>query len=667
MKEQERLRQLVDQIHQYDHHYYVLDKPLVSDAEYDRKFRELQELEAQYPKLRMEDSPTKRVGGEPLKQFKKWVHRVPMLSLANAMDDREFCDFDARVQRILGADTKKAMTYFAELKFDGLSINLTYEKGILISAATRGNGTEGEEVTQNIRTIKCIPLKLAGKKHPPLIEFRGEVLLPIEDFKKLNAEQIKKGEKVFANPRNAAAGSIRQLDPKVAASRPLAAFFYGVGHVEGDRCQTFAELEDTMEEWGLPVGEHRRVCKGPEEVLAFYREIQKKRDSLPYEIDGVVIKLNSFEEQEQAGTIARSPRGMVAFKFPPRQETTVVKDILVQVGRTGAITPVAVVEPVNLGGVIVQRATLHNEEEIARKDIRIGDRVLIQRAGDVIPEVVQSIDEVRTGSEKPFEMPNHCPSCQSVLKKDPEEAVRRCINKKCPAKAIERFRHFVSKGAMNVEGMGPRIVEELVDSGLVKDFADFFGLSIKDFLGLEGFKEKSSEKLYQAIQASREVDLDRVIFSLGIRFVGSQTSKEIAKNLATAKELLDLKAEQLEQMDNVGTEVTASVMEAVSDKDFQKEYLRLLGFLSVRVAKKSESGVFLGKTFVLTGTLPTLDRNAAAQLIEEKGGKVSSSVSKKTDYLLAGEAAGSKLDKAQALGIEILDEASFLKLIKTGS
>ena len=664
-KAAQRISELCELIRHHDHRYYVLDDPEVSDAEYDRLFRELQKLEEEYPKLRTADSPTQRVGGAPAPELAKIRHVQPMLSLANALAEQEFLDFDTRVHKFLDMPADKPAEYFCELKFDGLSINLTYEKGILVSAATRGDGETGENVTQNVRTIRAIPLRLHDSKPPARIEIRGEVILPIRDFERLNTEQEKKGAKLFANPRNAAAGSLRQLDPSITASRPLTAFCYGMGAVEGRKFATQAEYEDTLSKWGFRVSEERRVCKGTEAVLKFYREIEAKRERLPFEIDGIVVKLNKTAEVDQAGWISRSPRGMVAFKYPPRQETTRVEDIIVQVGRTGTLTPVAIVEPVRLGGATVRRATLHNQDEIDRKDVRIGDRVLIQRAGDVIPEVVKVIETARTGKERKFKLPDHCPVCGSAVERKPGEAAVRCVARNCVAQLKERIRHLAMIDALNIDGMGEKIVEQLVDEGLVKNWADLFKLKAEQVLELEGFAEKSSDKLVAAIRSARKPELYRLIFGLGIRHVGESTAKLLARHFGAIEPLMSASVDELQQVDEVGPEVAGSLEKFFSDKENLKDVRELLKFLDIQAPKRPKTGTskVSGKTFVLTGTLPTLSRSDATRMIEDHGGKVSGSVSKKTDFVVAGAEAGSKLDKARELGVAVIDEAELTQLL----
>lgn len=660
-----RLRELTALIHHHDFRYYVLDDPEITDAAYDVLFRELQALEAQFPDLRLPDSPAGRVGGAVLEKFGKLTHGVPMLSLANALAEEEFLEFDERVRKLLELPEGKALEYYTELKFDGMSINLTYEDGVLVSAATRGDGEVGEEVTQNIRTIRSLPLRLNTKTPPRRIEIRGEVVLPIAEFEKLNEDQAKKGQKLFANPRNAAAGSIRQLDPKIAASRPLTAFIYGMGKVEGAAFATLSQYQATLRDWGFQVGEHCGVARGAEEVLQFYRKIEKLRPSLPFEIDGVVVKLNRLEELDRAGFVSRSPRGMIAFKYPPRQETTTVEEILVQVGRTGALTPVAVVSAVRLGGATVRRATLHNQDEIDRKDIRIGDQVRIQRAGDVIPEVVEVVNEVRMGHEKPYVLPTHCPVCGTLAERPEGEAVTRCPNRSgCPAQVKERLRHFAMKDAMDMEGMGESTVDQLVEAGFLKRTPDFYTLQSEQLLKLEGFAEKSSQKLIEAVAATKSRELWRLIFALGIRHVGERTAKLLANHYGAIEPLFDATTEQLEEIHEIGPEVARSIREWFSDPLDRRELQDLLKFVTPQPPKRgSGQGILAGKTLVLTGTFPTLSRTEATRLIEEQGGKVSGSVSKKTHYVVAGEDAGSKLTKARELGVPVLDEEGLKRLL----
>ena len=652
---------LIAAIERHNHAYYIEDNPTVSDAEYDRLFKELKKLEEEHPNLMRADSPTQRVGSDVLSEFKKSRHIRPMLSIANVYNDQELIEFDERMQKLVGQNIE----YWAELKFDGLSINLTYENGVLVRAATRGDGEIGEDVTTNIKTIKSIPLKLKTKNPPELIEIRGEIILPIAAFKKLNKDQESKGDKIFSNPRNAAAGSLRQLDSKITASRPLTGFFYGIGEAPGVEFKTLEEMESTFENWGLPVGEHRKRCKNASEVLKFYKSIEEKRESLPYEIDGIVVKLNSLAHIEKAGYISRNPRGMVAFKYPPKQETTKILEILVQVGRTGVLTPVAVVEPVNLGGAMVSRATLHNQDEIDRKDIRIGDRVFIERAGDVIPKVVAVVKEARTGKEKKFSLPSHCPICDSKVVRAEDEAAVRCPNWDCPAQLKERLRHFCTKDALNIDGLGEKIIDQLVDEKLIKNYSDIYKLEKEEILKLEGFKEKSADNLLTSIKNTLKPDLYRLIYGLGIRHVGERTAKSLAAHFRDLEKMIGVSAEEFESIRDIGPEVAKSLVEYFKSKSNQSEVIALIKILKpVAPAKITENAALSGKTFVLTGTLPTLSRDQATALIEGVGGKVSSSVSKKTDYVVAGEEAGSKLEKARTLGVKVLDEEGLKSLLK---
>ncbi len=666
---QKRIQELTRQIHHHDHRYYVLDEPEISDAAYDLLFRELQKLETENPDLKALDSPTQRVGGKALDAFKKTQHRAPMLSLANALTEQELLDFDDRVHRLIERPDAESLEYFVELKFDGLSINLTYENGILVSAATRGDGETGEEVLHNVLTIRSVPLRLNTETPPKLIEIRGEVILPVADFEKLNEAQVQSSQKIFSNPRNAAAGSIRQLDPAITASRPLTLFCYGIGYSEGYKPASMNTYQDQLAAWGFPVGKHRQVCKGTSEVLEFYSAIRAKRDQLPYEIDGIVVKLNRLSELDRAGFISRSPRGMVAFKYPPKQETTIIEDIIVQVGRTGALTPVAIVTAVRLGGALVRRATLHNQDEIDRKDIRIGDRVLIQRAGDVIPEVVKVVTEARTGNERLFKIPDHCPVCSSPVDRKPGEAIVRCVSRNCVAQLKERIRHLVMIDALNIEGLGERIVEQLVDANLVTTYADVFRLKEADLLKLDGFAEKSAQKLVAAIHLARKTDLYRLIFGLGIRHVGERTAKILSQHFGEITPFFSANEEDLKKINEIGPEVAKSICLWFADPKAQQDLKALLEEVEIRALPRRAAGQggLAGQTWVLTGTFPTLSRSDATRMIEEQGGKVSASVSKKTSFVVAGEEAGTKLDKARELGIPILDEAELIKKLKTES
>jgi DNA ligase (NAD+) len=648
-----KIDSLVEKLQLWNEAYYQKDAPLVSDAEWDTAFRELESLEKEHPDLRRPDSPTQRVGAAPLEAFEKAAHRVPMLSIANSMNREELEAFDERVRKLLGQEEK--IDYFAELKYDGLSINLTFEEGILVSAATRGDGSVGENITPNVRTIRNVPLRLKTKKPPRLVEIRGEIVLPFAAFQELNKEQEENGEKVFANPRNAAAGSVRQLDSRITANRELKLFAYTLGAWEGgEKPKLQSELLDTLFSWGFEKHGFHSICRGVDKVQNFYEEIEAKRENLDFDIDGVVVKVNRLDWQEELGFVSRSPRSMTAYKFPARQQSTRIVDIAVQVGRTGVLSPVAVLEPVNIHGVIVSRAALHNQEEIDRKDIRLGDWVVVQRAGDVIPEVVSVIPEKRTGEEKKFRLPPKCPSCGTETVKVEAEVALRCPNEDCPAQNQEALEHFVSKGALNIVGLGPKILEALIQNGLVKRPSDLFRLKKTDLLGLEGFQDKSAEKLIGSIQKSKDCKLSAFIFGLGIRHVGERLAASLAREYPEVEELLKADEESLLKVEDIGEVVARSVIDFFAKKKNREEVRELikLGIHPKGAVRHSSS--LSGKSFVITGTLEGMSRQEATEWIEQRGGKVGSSVSKKTSYLLAGEEGGSKLDKARELGVPII-------------
>jgi DNA ligase (NAD+) len=658
-----RATELTELLERANHLYYVKDAPEISDSAYDKLFHELRELEEKHPDLASSNSPTSRVGGAPVDEFKKVKHVAPMLSLSNCFDESDFRAFDERIRKFLDAAPGADLEYHVELKFDGLSMSLTYADGAFEFGATRGDGETGEDVTHNLRTIRSIPMRLKGKKLPKRIEIRGEVILPIKDFEKLNQQQAKNDDKIFANPRNAAAGTIRQLDPKVAASRSLTAFWYGIGVSDGFKFESIDEMQNLFSEWGLRTGEHRKVCHGVDEVLKFYAKIQSLRDRLPYEIDGIVVKLNRFRDLDQAGYVSRAPRGMTAFKYPPRQETTVIEDILVQVGRTGALTPVAALRPVKVGGVMVSRATLHNQDEIDRKDVRIGDTVFIQRAGDVIPEVVSVVKEKRTGREKKFSILEWAAKNGITAERKEGEAAYRATNAGGELRQ-RRFEHFAMKDAMNIDGLGWKIIEQLFEAKVIETFADLYRLKLADLLALEGFKEKSSKNLLDAIAATKKVDLYRFLFGLGIRHVGERTSKIVANHFGDLAPLLKASEEEFMAIHEIGPEVAKSLKDYFSSKEGATEVKDLSKYVTPIPPKKAGSSApFAGLTIVLTGTFPNLSRSEATRLIEENGGKTASSVSKKTNIVVAGAEAGSKLDKAQELGVEVIDEAEMLRRI----
>lgn len=687
-----RYDELVREIQRHDHLYHALDQPEISDHNYDLLVEELLKIEAEHPDWVRTDSPSQRVGSQPLEAFTKVEHRRPMLSLQNSYSVEDIDEFDARVRKQLGSDAPEVVEYFCEPKFDGLAMELIYEDGVLVRALTRGDGSVGEDVTANIRTIRSVPLRLPPEA-PPLFEVRGEVVLLKDDFAKLNEQQEADGEPSFANPRNAAAGSIRQLDSRVAASRPLRMLIYAPGVIEGGAFESQSEFEKQCLAWGLPgVGvsdesleadrgrlirllksgktpaphELRlgHVARGPAEARAYYEFIQSIRESLPFDIDGVVIKVNSWRTQDELGFVARSPRWATAAKFPPQQAETTLREIAVQVGRTGALTPVAILEPVRVGGVTVSHATLHNQDEIDRKDLRVGDRVIIQRAGDVIPEVVRVANPERQGRGPAFRLPTHCPSCGNSVERPEGEAVARCVNPLCPAIVKESIKHFVSRRAMNIEGLGDKLIEALVDERLIARPSDLYFLKLEQVLNLERQGEKSAQKLIDAIDRSRESDLARVIYALGIRYVGETTAKSLALAFGGHDEFLAATSEQLSAIPDVGEKVAQSLLQALQG-DYVRNEVRRLQEGGVRLAKRKQAAGrdrLKGVKFVITGTLPE-PRDQIKSLIESEGGLVQGSVSKKTDILLAGEEAGSKLAKAQELGIRIVDWTEFQKLL----
>lgn len=651
-KQRARLEELTDRIHELNAAYYLKDDPLVSDAEYDILHRELEALEAAHPEWRRPDSPTQRVGAPPLSAFEKVAHRVPMLSIGNSMDEPELVAFHERAAKGLG---KTEIDYLCELKFDGLSVNLTYENGILVTGATRGDGSIGENITPNVRTIRNVPLRLHGKNHPRVVEIRGEIVLPVPAFQELNREQEEAGEKVFANPRNAAAGSARQLDSSITAGRDLKLFAYATGAWEGGRRPSRqSELLAQIFAWGFEEHGFHRVCHGPAEVQAYYNEIAERREGLDFDIDGVVVKIDRLDWSEELGYVSRSPRGMTAYKFPPRQQVTKINDIQVQVGRTGVLTPVAILEPVNVHGVVVGRAALHNQEEIDRKEILIGDWVLVQRAGDVIPEVVSVLKERRTGEEKKFLLPAKCPSCGTKTVKVEGEVAVRCPNEECPAQNLEALEHFVGKGRMNIIGLGPRILEQLVEVGLVRHPSDLFSLREEDILKLEGFKEKSAQKLLKSIEKSKQVKASAFLNALGIRHVGERLAASLAHKYPNVPDLFNVAEETLLGIEDIGGVVAKSVADYFARAKNQKEISRLLKLGVSPQGAKQSSADLAGKVFVITGTLSGMSRPQVSEWIEARGGKVGSGVSKKTDYLVAGEEAGSKLDKARELGVPVI-------------
>lgn len=659
-----RAEKLRTEIERRNYQYYALDRPLISDAQYDALFRELQQLEARHPELVTPDSPTQRVGAAPAEAFAEVAHRVPMLSLNNAFDQKEVGAFDRRIRDALAAES---VEYAAELKFDGLAVSLTYEHGSLARGATRGDGYTGEDVTANLRTVRAIPLRLAARRTPPLLEVRGEVLMLKNNFEELNRAQRALGDKEFANPRNAAAGSLRQLDSHVTATRKLAFFAYGLGAAEGvPRFAKHSELLDYLAENQFPVATERGVVRGVAGLLEYYRKIGEQRQRLHYDIDGVVYKVNDLAAQERLGFVARAPRFAVAHKFPAEEATSKVVAIDVQVGRTGALTPVARLKPVFVGGVTVTNATLHNEDEVRRKGIRIGDTVVVRRAGDVIPEVVRVVTEKRPAQTRHFAMPERCPVCGSTVRKLEGEAVARCTaGLYCPAQRKQAILHFASRRAMDIEGLGDRLVDQLVDGGVVKTPADLYRLGVGTLAGLERMAEKSAANVVAAIDHSKRTTLARFIYALGIRNVGESTARDLAQHFGNLDGLMATDEQTLQLVPDVGPVVAQSIAQFFAEQHNRKvvEKLRAAGIRFERMAATRVTGKILGKTFVLTGTLPHLTKEEAKNRIEAQGGRVAGSVSKKTDYVVVGTDPGSKHDKARELGIALLDEDGLLKLL----
>jgi DNA ligase (NAD+) len=674
-----RAQALRQEIERHNYAYYVLDAPTIPDAEYDRLFRELQALEAEHPQLVTPDSPTRRVGGRPLDAFPKVRHAMPMLSIRTETDTEASGAraFDARVRKELGlGDGDPAVEYHAELKFDGLAVSLRYEQGILVQAATRGDGETGEDVTQNVRTVHAIPLRLRSERPPAVLEVRGEVYMRRDDFERYNARQREAGRPTLVNPRNGAAGSIRQLDPKLAAQRPLSFFAYGVGAVDGwpDAPPTHSATLDALETFGVPVCAERRVCRGADALVAFHAEIAARRDRLPFDIDGVVYKVNRLDLQRELGFVTREPRWAVAHKYPAQEQLTVVEAIEVQVGRTGALTPVARLAPVFVGGVTVTNATLHNQDEIDRKDVRVGDTVIVRRAGDVIPEVVAVVLERRPTPAPPrFDLLQAypvCPQCGSHVMRLEDDAVARCTGGLyCPAQRKQALLHFAGRRAMDIEGLGDKLVDQLVDRGLVSTPADVYVLDLPTLAGLERMAEKSAANLLQAIEASRATTLARFIFALGIRNVGEATAKDLARHFGSLDRLIAADEAELTAVRDVGPVVAASIAQFFAEPH-NLQVVAKLRAAGVHWPETSgtgaAAGALAGKTLVLTGTLPTLTRDAAKEKIEAAGGKVAGSVSKKTDYVVAGQEAGSKLAKAKELGVPIVDEAGLMALLAAG-
>ncbi|MEH7416123.1 NAD-dependent DNA ligase LigA [Neobacillus drentensis] len=656
-----RIEEISGLLNQYSYEYYVLDKPSVPDAEYDKLMQELIELEEKYPTLKTPDSPSVRVGGPVLDLFEKVEHRTPMLSLGNAFNEEDLRDFDRRVRQAVGSN----VSYVGELKIDGLAVSLRYEDGLFVQGATRGDGTIGEDITANLKTIKAIPLRL---REAVSIEVRGEAYMPKRSFEALNQQREERGEELFANPRNAAAGSLRQLDPKIAASRKLDVFLYGIGNPGETGVSAHSEGLDYLDQLGFKTNKERRKCATIEEVIEFVNSWVDKRPHLPYEIDGIVIKVDSLDQQAELGTTAKSPRWAIAYKFPAEEVVTTLLEIELSVGRTGVVTPTAILKPVKVAGTTVQRASLHNEDLIREKDIKIGDKVVVKKAGDIIPEVVNVLADQRTGEEVDFHMPTHCPECESELVRLEGEVALRCINPKCPAQIREGLIHFVSRDAMNIDGLGEKVISQLFAEKLIGDVADIYKLTREQLLALERMGEKSVTNLLKAIEASKANSLEKLLFGLGIRHVGAKAAKTLSQQFMTMEKLAHADKMELISINEIGDKMADSIVSFFE----QEEAMELINEL-VRagvnmeykgprpISVEESDSVFAGKTVVLTGKMEQLSRNEAKEKIEALGGKVAGSVSKKTHLVIAGEDAGSKLTKAQELGIEVWDEERLLE------
>ena len=664
---QSRFEQLKKEIEHHNYLYYVEDKPEIPDYQYDQLMRELISLENEYPQLQSADSPSQRVGGKPLTMFDSVKHQVPLLSLDNAFNAEELRAFDQRTKKSLNTDSD--IEYVAELKIDGLTVALTYENGLLVQAATRGDGSIGEDVTANVKTIKSIPLRLTNGGQINL-GVRGEVYIKKADFERLNRERERLSEALFANPRNIAAGSLRQLDPKVSASRPLDAFFYDILYIEGREVATQWDGFQCMKDLKLKVNPHPKLCKGIEKVIEFCEYWTLHREELAYEIDGIVIKVNSLREQSGLGFTAKAPRSKIAYKFPAQQVETKVLDIIVNVGRTGAVTPTAVLEPVKVAGSTISRATLHNEDNIRQKDIRIGDQVIIQKAGDVIPEVVRSLPEKRTGGERIFLMPEKCPDCGAEVYREPGEAVARCIGATCPAQLREGIIHFVSRDAMDIQGLGDAIVIQFIEAGLIHDVADLYQLKYEDLVKLERFGAKSASNLLTAIAQSKENELSRLLFGLGIRHVGAGAARELAGKYETLENLVNASYEELTAIATIGPKIAASIVEYFKEPHNRELVNKLIKVgLNTKESANNQAiaQTLAGKTIVVTGTLENYGRSEVEEVIRLHGGKATSTVSKNTDFVVVGKDPGSsKTNKVNELGIPILNEEEFRKLLDTG-
>ncbi|MBD8114510.1 NAD-dependent DNA ligase LigA [Priestia megaterium] len=655
-----RVQELRDLLNQYGYEYYVLDQPSVPDAEYDKLMNELIEIEESFPELKTADSPTQRIGGQVLDAFEKVQHQTSMLSLGNAFNEEDLRDFDRRVRQAVGDE----FSYVCELKIDGLAVSLRYEDGYLVLGATRGDGTTGENITENLKTIRSIPLRI---KEPLSMEVRGEAFMPRKSFEALNEAKMKRDEVPFANPRNAAAGSLRQLDPKIAAKRNLDIFVYAMTDTGELEIDSHSESLNLLDELGFKTNRERQTCETIDDVIAYIESWQTQRPELSYDIDGIVVKVDSFDQQAELGTTAKSPRWAIAYKFPAEEVVTKLVNIELTVGRTGVITPTAILEPVQVAGTTVQRASLHNEDLIREKDIRIGDYVVVKKAGDIIPEVVNVIEEKRTGEEQEFTMPTHCPECESELVRLEGEVALRCINPSCPAQIREGLIHFVSRNAMNIDGLGEKVISQLFREQLIKDVADIYTLTKQQLIELERMGEKSADNLIAAIEASKENSLERLLFGLGIRHVGAKAAKTLAQHFETIDKLTKATYDELVAINEIGAKMADAIVAYFTQEEVQelihelKEYGVNLTYKGPKlVSVENVDSVFAGKTVVLTGKLEQLSRNEAKAQIEALGGKVTGSVSKKTDLVVAGEEAGSKLTKANELEIEVWDEARLL-------
>ena len=661
-----KIEDLRKTLHHHNYRYYVLDDPEISDSEYDRLMQELIRLETTYPDLVSPDSPSARVGAPPLAKFDQIAHTLPMLSLDNGFADEDILEFDKRVQRYLNSQSE--ILYTAEPKMDGVAVELVYEDGKLLAASTRGDGVTGELITANVKTIGAVPILMRADRSsvvPPLLEVRGEVYIGIEAFKNWNAERMDQDQPSFANPRNAAAGSLRQLNSKITASRPLEIFFYGVGVVEDYVFESHWELLQALKKWGFRINPLIRPRISIKDVLKYHRELSQQRHQLPYDIDGMVIKVDSLSLQQQLGATTRSPRWAVAYKFQAIQETTILENIEIQVGRTGVLTPVAHLKPVNVAGVTVSRATLHNEDEIEKKDVRIGDTVLVQRAGDVIPEVVKVILSKRTGAEKKFSMPDRCPVCSAAVARIEGEAATRCINSSCSAQVKERIKHFASKGAFDIDGLGAKLVDQLVEKGLLTSFADLFKLDKETLAGLERMGDKSGENLIHAIEASKKISFARFLYALGIRHAGDHVAALLADQFESLEDLTSCPQQDLTDIDGVGPVVAESIANYFQqEKNLGTIQSILDSGVQIVFEAKRKPAKFGGKMFVLTGTLDGMTRRQAKDMITAAGGKVSGSVSRNTDFVVAGDSPGSKLKRAKDLGLAVIDEAGFKKLFE---